>query len=228
MSVADRIYQFADYKGVSINEISNKIEVSNGYLAKQKSNLASIGSHIIEKIVSSYPEINLEWLITGKGNMLKSERKSDFMGVESGDDTFYVPMYDAVVYGGDLKHGKSFDETITQIGTLKVSLQFKGATGAMFVRDDSMYPLYPNSSMVVYKEVVDRSIIAYGRDYIIETQDFRVVKRLLKTKHKDIILATSLNKEVWEYGEYKGSLIYEPFEIPISKIMRLDFVLGKL
>lgn len=74
----DRIFEFIEYKGISISEFSKKIDVSNGYLAKQKSNNANIGSHILEKIVRNFPEINIHWLVTGEGQMLVStnERSS--------------------------------------------------------------------------------------------------------------------------------------------------------
>jgi len=72
-NIIDRIYKIVDYKSISVNEFSKKISVSNGYLAKQKANKANIGSHIVEKIVNFFPEINPTWLITGKGEMILSE-----------------------------------------------------------------------------------------------------------------------------------------------------------
>jgi hypothetical protein len=44
--------------------------MSNGYLKKQIKGKGSIGSDIIEKIVSKYSDISLIWLLTGKGKML--------------------------------------------------------------------------------------------------------------------------------------------------------------
>jgi hypothetical protein len=44
--------------------------MSNGYLKKQIKGKGSIGSDIIEKIVSKYGDISLTWLLTGKGKML--------------------------------------------------------------------------------------------------------------------------------------------------------------
>jgi len=38
--------------------------ISNGYISKVKS---SIGSDIISKISDAYPDLNIVWLITGKG-----------------------------------------------------------------------------------------------------------------------------------------------------------------
>ena len=67
--IKDRILQFLDYKGLSKNKFYIKVGLSNGFLDKGK----DIGASKIEDIYSTYPEINLEWLITGKGEMLKAE-----------------------------------------------------------------------------------------------------------------------------------------------------------
>ena len=44
-------------------------QLSNGILDKQ----GGISSDSLEKIYYVYPEINLDWLLTGKGEMLKKE-----------------------------------------------------------------------------------------------------------------------------------------------------------
>jgi hypothetical protein len=71
MNTIERIFKFIEYIGVSTNEFSKKINVSNGYFAKQRASNANIGSQIIEKIVNNYPELSTDWLITGKGEMLR-------------------------------------------------------------------------------------------------------------------------------------------------------------
>lgn len=77
MCLINRIYQLSDFKGDSIYKISKDIGVSNGYFAKTRKNNGNVSSNIIEKIVSYYPDLNVEWLITGNGNILKtkSEKK---------------------------------------------------------------------------------------------------------------------------------------------------------
>ncbi|MBK6819881.1 MAG: helix-turn-helix transcriptional regulator [Bacteroidetes bacterium] len=68
------IYQYIDHKGITVTEFSKATGVSNGYFAKQRSANGAVSSHIIEKIVSIYGDINAEWLITGKGEMLKRNK----------------------------------------------------------------------------------------------------------------------------------------------------------
>ena len=66
-NVVDRIRHFIDSKGISIREFSKKIGVSHALIGKVR----SLGSDKLERIVSTYPEINPDWLLTGKGEMIK-------------------------------------------------------------------------------------------------------------------------------------------------------------
>jgi len=71
MNIIERIYQIIEYYGISINEFSKRIGVSNGYFAKQKAVQGNVGSKIIEKIISTFNEVDTHWLLTGSGTMLK-------------------------------------------------------------------------------------------------------------------------------------------------------------
>lgn len=73
MSVIERIYEYIDFKGLTTSSFAKKVGVSNGYFTKQKAVNGSIGSKIIEKIVVAFPDINHDWLLFGKGEMLTKE-----------------------------------------------------------------------------------------------------------------------------------------------------------
>lgn len=66
MDIRERILLYLENKGISKYKFYQKIGVSNGFLDKN----GSIGSDKCEKISYQYPDINIEWLITGRGNML--------------------------------------------------------------------------------------------------------------------------------------------------------------
>ncbi len=67
----DRLLKFIELNSISLHRFHQKIGVSNGYLAK----VESIGSPVIERIAEIYPDLSLDWLFTGKGNMLRSQQK---------------------------------------------------------------------------------------------------------------------------------------------------------
>ena len=65
----DRLVLFIKELGLSARQFDISIGTANGYTLRMHKNNASVGSDVIEKIISTYPQINLIWLITGKGDM---------------------------------------------------------------------------------------------------------------------------------------------------------------
>ena len=68
--VIERFLQYIEFKHLSLSRVERDLGFSNGYLGKQRDRNGSIGSSVIEKIVSAYPDINVYWFITGEGDML--------------------------------------------------------------------------------------------------------------------------------------------------------------
>lgn len=79
MSLSKRLFTYIRAKGVTINKFEKGIGVSQGLLAKAIKNESVIGSDKLEKIFLYYGDINLNWLITGKGSMFLEEgRKREY------------------------------------------------------------------------------------------------------------------------------------------------------
>lgn len=73
MSVKDRLIEFAKSKGMAITSFEKTIGASNGYINNIHK---SIGSDKIDILMAKYPELSIEWLITGRGKMIKGMAKS--------------------------------------------------------------------------------------------------------------------------------------------------------
>ncbi len=72
-TTVDRIKEFIDYKGLSVRKFEEMTGFSNGSFASQFKNNKTIGVDKVENILNVFPEINTEWLLTGVGEMLKTE-----------------------------------------------------------------------------------------------------------------------------------------------------------
>ncbi len=77
LKTIDRLIQFIEYSGMSARQFDLSIGAANGYTLRMKKNHASIGSDVIENIIRTYPQLNVVWLITGEGKMLKGSEKFD-------------------------------------------------------------------------------------------------------------------------------------------------------
>lgn len=184
----EKIYEFVTMKGLSINEFSKKIGVSNGYFAKQRTSNGSISSNIIEKIVSFYPDIDLDWLFrdyplakTGKPEVIHENM---------------VPVYPHIATAGKVALFKDFRDSDSE-GYITVPNMPK-CDGAIPIIGDSMYPLLKSGDLVCYK-IKDVNDIMFGEMYIIDWldgrgDDYLTVKYVAKGSSKDQLKLISYNK----------------------------------
>ncbi len=70
---------FIEYAGLSARQFDLSIGAGNGYTLRMKKNSASIGSDVIENIIRAYPQLNVVWLITGEGAMLKADEEDEIL-----------------------------------------------------------------------------------------------------------------------------------------------------
>ena len=70
-----RIKQYIDLKGIKVSVFEREIGMSNGSFASQLKNNKTIGVDKLEKILRIYTDINIEWLLTGNGNMIKGNEE---------------------------------------------------------------------------------------------------------------------------------------------------------
>lgn len=64
-----RLKQLIDYYGISTRQFEQKINVSNGVIAKVLVQNTTLRSDVLSKIADNFPDINIGWILTGKGEM---------------------------------------------------------------------------------------------------------------------------------------------------------------
>jgi hypothetical protein len=74
--VSERIKEYIDYKGIKIAAFEKSIGMSNASFGKSLKNKGAIGSDKLENILSIYKDLSPEWLLTGRGSMLKTKSTS--------------------------------------------------------------------------------------------------------------------------------------------------------
>ena len=80
----ERIKKYIDYKGINISKFEKSIGMSNATFSKSLRNNGAIGTDKLEKILKIYEDLNPEWVVTGKGSMIKeSDHKIDIVNEPS-------------------------------------------------------------------------------------------------------------------------------------------------
>ena len=131
-----------------------------------------------------------------------------------------IPVYNSQSIGGynDTVANLDADNKITE--EIDAGDWFPEATAAIYHYGDSMVE-YPSGSILALKRVNDRRLIINGRNYVIETTEFRITKQL-QYDGGDFILAYSSNTETYPDGRQ----IHSPIRIPIETVRHIDLVLG--
>lgn len=69
----DRLNQVINYVGMTVNSFANTINVSQSglrqFLIGQS---ASVSTNLLQNLHKEFPQIDLHWLITGEGNMIRN------------------------------------------------------------------------------------------------------------------------------------------------------------
>ena len=132
-----------------------------------------------------------------------------------------IPFYDDVATIGGYNH---LVADVSAIGGIYEWIDagdwFPEATAAIRHYGDSMLE-YPSGSILALKRVEDWRLIIWGKNYVIETTEFRITKRL-QYGGEDFVLAYSSNQETYP----DGKLIHSPIKIPKETIRHIDLVLG--
>lgn len=76
-SIVNRLKEYLDYKSISVSVAEKEINISNASLSKPFNNNTSIKTDTLEKFLKSYPDINPDWLLFGKGLMIKNNHNSE-------------------------------------------------------------------------------------------------------------------------------------------------------
>lgn len=74
-TITERITELIKSLGENTNSFSNKIGVSQSTIATALKRNKGVNSELLEKIFNAFPIINNDWLLTGEGDMLKSDLK---------------------------------------------------------------------------------------------------------------------------------------------------------
>lgn len=212
----ERILQYLDYKDISKYECYQNTGITNGVLSQK----GGISEDNILKFLSYYVDVDTEWLLTGKGKMLKADKEE-----ANPPKRKLIPFYDAEAEAGTMVVS-SMDPVAEPVEWIDAGDWFQDADSAMRVHGDSMFPEYKSGNIVAMREVFNKELVVFGEDYVIQTSEYKVIKRLMQSENKGYWLACSVNDEVWEKGKLAGRLLYEPFEIFIDDVTKLYRVIG--
>ncbi len=80
MSVLDRFKEVIKYSGLNKSNFAKKINTPTSTINNILSRNSKPNVDILNEVINSFGDINAEWLLTGKGQMLKPDDKTIIQG----------------------------------------------------------------------------------------------------------------------------------------------------
>lgn len=130
-----------------------------------------------------------------------------------------IPFYEDVSTIGGLNDRVANTDPSSPTEWIDAGDWFPEATAAIRHYGDSMVE-YPSGSILALKHVNNPQLIMNGRNYVVETSEYRVTKQL--QNKGDHFMAYSTNRETYP----DGNLIHAPFSVPKEEIRHIYLVLG--
>lgn len=221
-SILNVFSKVAENENITIGKLEQIIGASKGVLSRAIAQDTDIQTKWLLNLVENYPQYNPEWLLTGKGSMLKSPNKEVISNVleepavaygkEEGASGIGIPLIPVEAMAG-IGLGQ---ETVLELDCERfVVPTFKGAEFLIQVKGSSMYPKYNSGDIVACKRLnLNDIFFQWNKVYVLDTEQGALIKRVCKGKEPDCILIVSDNEK------------YEPFELHKSKINSIAIVMG--
>ncbi len=172
MAITERILQLIENENITKYKFCKDLGVSKGFLDKSR----EITTDKYANILDYFPNASPEWLLTGEGEMLKSENKMSDSLIPSADGYPLIPI-EAIAGRG--KGEFTIQERDIEERYIVPSWRNKHIDYLIRVSGSSMYPKYSNGDIVACHRVTDKSFIQWNRPYVLDTDQGAMVKRLL-------------------------------------------------
>lgn len=211
----ERLEEFIKNQCISVRSFEQTISASDGMIRRAINNKTDIQSKWLSKIADNYPQLNLNWLITGKGSMIISTQNKDSNELPIAhhtDSKEGIPLIPINAMTGAFTE----DQQIMEYECERFIIpSFKGADFLIGVKGSSMYPRYNSGDIVACKRLNLQDIFfQWNKVYVLDTDQGPLIKRIKPGTDKGHVTIVSDNKE------------YEPFELAIDHIYHVALVIG--
>ena len=205
--ILERIKQYIDYKSISVAAFEKSIGMSNASFGKCLKKGGAIGTDKLENILSVYPDISPNWLLTGNGTMLRNSTE-----LTPTKDGTGIPLIPVEAMAGCFTGSQT---VLLQECDHYVVPAFKNSDFLIYVRGDSMQPRYYSGDMVACKMLSPTDLFfQWGKVYVLDTDQGALIKKVEQGTDDETITLVSENEN------------YKPFQIPRRAVYHIAIVMG--
>ena len=195
----ERLLKYMKYHGYAYNVFEKMCDISVGTISKINK---GIRSDTLASIARVCPDLDIRWLLTGEGTMLKSEGEG-------------IPVLPFSAVAGQLAENNTEEWPYAERCYVPEFVN-RGADFLIRVEGDSMYPRYHNGELLAIRVINDPTFFQWGKVYVMSTNQGCIVKRVMPCPDDDgRIICHSEN-----------SSLYPDYSISKSDIFNVAIVVG--
>ena len=212
--IKQNILLYLENKGVTPYEFYKESGVTRGIL--QQNN--GISEDNIARFLAYAPDVNIEWLLTSKGSMIKdgstdiqisNDITTSAMPTTSMNPGIGTPYYDVDFIGG-------FDEVFnSQVNIPATNIVIRGFEKASLwcnVTGHSMEPKINHGDIIALRQCTLNDI-QYGEIYAVVLDTIRTIKILRRSPDPSKLRFIPINTEDYDEQEFDKSRIMNVFEV---------------
>jgi phage repressor protein C with HTH and peptisase S24 domain len=201
--IAQIISKFCESKADFARKVGEKPQTVSNWVVRDN------GINVLNKVMEVFPQVNKDWLMTGHGDMIKSNNNNTEPQINF---TKGVPYYNVDFIGGfDIVLN---DQTISPEYLIDFR-KYNEATCWCNVTGHSMEPEITHGDIIALKKIEDKSFLPLGEVYaIVTTNGMRTIKRLGPSSDPKCYTLVPTNKSP-EYGiqELPKDMIEHIFQV---------------
>ena len=207
----------ASNEGITIGALERAIGASKGVLSRAINNGTDIQAKWLQIIVENYPRYSADWLLSGKGDMLRNkevvtQRKAEPALPVPENSHEGIPLIPLSAMAGAFTGETSVMEYECERYVIPA---FKGADFLIPVKGDSMQPTYYPGDLVACQRVpLDDLFFQWNKTYVLDTKQGPLIKRVRRGSDDEHILIVSDNPA------------YAPFELSRAQFHGVALVRG--
>lgn len=221
--IKQNILLYLEKKGITQYEFYKLTGVTRGVLGQNN----GISEENLTRFLAHFKDVNITWLLTGEGDMLKDGNSSlvDMtkttpvnnipdkpVATPAAHPNEGIPLIPIEAMAGAL----TSEQTILEYECERYVIpMFKGADFLIPVKGSSMYPKYSSGDIVACQRVpMSDLFFQWNKVYVIDTTQGPLIKRIKPGSDKEHISIISDNPN------------YDPFELHLSAIHAVALVIG--
>lgn len=229
----ERLRKFLDLEQISVRQFEAMIGSSDGKIAKFMQTNSSLKTDTLNKIMEVFPQLSIEWLITGEGSMLKTivnaptqtqcrDNAETMPTTPTAQnvhpqlaDAKLIPLVAPTAVAGFGNGTFAIEEADIKEYYIVPKFKYNRVDFMIEISGSSMYPKYNSGDVIACTILHDSSFIQWNKCHVIATREQGLLcKRLMQSDTADALRLVSDNPN------------YPPFDVPKSEITGIALVIG--